>query len=318
MSRMLRAAAVLLIVSLCAPLTGGIAARDSDVPKGVPTGSVVGEITSHQDGRTMSVLIDGSKRTIVLLGVDAPYLDEGEFGECYASEAKLQLRRLAPVGELVYLESDPSVNKDDEGRLVRYVWTVRNDKALHINFRLIRDGFADFDDDALGNESPYAEEFDKAIDSAKDNDRGLWEECGRAHKKATPPPTPTPTADEVRAGYAPLADVRELVLRPGGLYGQKLVLYGQVLTLQVAPSGRAFTIGDSDPQQFQVYMQIYVLTPDGAEEAIVVGYNGDTAGIFEGTYVVVYGEPFDVDSGINGFGGVIYQPAVDAALIEIQ
>ena len=316
MSPVLRAAVMLLKFSLLGPFARSAAAQESDVTKGVPAGSVVGEITSHQAGRTMSVLIDGSKRTIVLLGVDAPYLDEGECGECYASEAKLQLRRLAPVGELVYLESDPGVNKDDEGRLVRYVWTVSNDKALHVNFRLIRDGFADFDDGALGDGSPYAEEFDKAIDSAKDNERGLWEECGWAHKTTTPPPPPT--TNEVRAGYAPLADVRELVLRPGGLYGQKLVLYGQVLTLQVAPSGQVYTIGDSDPQQFQVFLQIYVLTPDGTEEAIVVGYNGDTAGIFEGTYVVVYGVPFDVDSGTNMMGGVVYQPAVDAALIEIQ
>jgi len=309
---------MLLMLSLIAPFAGGVSAQEGEPPKGVPAGSVVGEITSHQDGRTMSVLIDGSKRTIVLLGVDAPYLDKGEFGECYASEAKLQLRRLAPVGELVYLESDPSVNKDDEGRLVRYVWTVRNDKALHVNFRLIRDGFADFDDDALGDDSPYADEFDKAIDSAKDNDRGLWDACGRAHKRVTPPPAPTATADEVKAQYAPLPDVRELIIRPGGLLGQKIILYGRILSIGVAPEGGIYTIGNEDPQEFSVYMQIWVLTPDGVEEAVVVGYEGDTGGMFEDSYVVVYATVVGTDSGTNSFGGTITQPFVSAAIVELQ
>jgi len=315
---------MLLIVSLFAPFGGTARAQDEPLPNGIPAGVEAGEVSSHQGGGLMTVLLDGKKRTIVLLGVDAPLLDRGEYGECFATESQRQLKKLSPAGGTVYLESDPTVDKDDDGRLVRYVWTVRKGEALHLNFRMIRDGFADFDDGALGDDSSYVADFDKAIDSAKDNDRGLWDECGQAHKLATPPPTPrpvptaTPTAEEKLAEFVPLADVRELIIRPGGLLGQKIVLYGRILSIGVAPAGRVYTIGNEDPQEYSVYMQVWVLTPDGVEEPVVVGYDGDTAGMYEDSYVVVYATVKGTDSGTNAFGGSITQPYVEAELVQLQ
>jgi len=64
-------------------------------------------------------------------------------------------------------------------------------------------------------------------------------------------------------------------------------------------------------------MQVSVPAPDGASEPVYVGYDGDTAGIFEGTYVTVYGEVLGVQTGTNALGGTISQPLVKAAIVDI-
>jgi hypothetical protein len=130
-------------------------------------------------------------------------------------------------------------------------------------------------------------------------------------------PTPTPTFDQLVADYAPLADVRELAIRPGGLYGQKLIFSGTILTIQVAPEGDAFIPGNADPRSFTAIIQVTVPAPDGTTEVISVGYNGDTTGMFEGTWVTVYGTPFDTRSGTNMMGGEITQTLVDAEYVLI-
>ena len=48
-----------------------------------------------------------------------------------------------------------------------------------------------------------------------------------------------------------------------------------------------------------------------------VGYDGDTTGMFEGTFVSVYGTVVGVLSGTNAFGGPITDPLVQADLVEL-
>ena len=52
-------------------------------------------------------------------------------------------------------------------------------------------------------------------------------------------------------------------------------------------------------------MQVTVYAPDGSTEVIYVGYDGDTAGMYENTVVTVYGTPLDSVTFSNSFGGSI-------------
>jgi hypothetical protein len=139
---------------------------------------------------------------------------------------------------------------------------------------------------------------------------------------ATPPasgsasgPTPTPTLDEQIAAYPPLADVRELAIRPGGMIGQKVAFSGTIKTIHVASPGKEFALGDDNPQPFQVQMQVEVPAPDGTSEYVFVGYNGDTTGMYEGTGVSVYGKVVGTQTFTNALGGGVTQPLVAADIV---
>lgn len=135
----------------------------------------------------------------------------------------------------------------------------------------------------------------------------------------TPTDTPPPTATEdPLAKYTPLADARELEIRPGSMFGTAISFYGTIFTIQVAPPGRAYDVGDSDPQQYSAVLQVYVTAPDGTQEPVVVGYNGDTAGMYVDSAVMVYGTVVDTDSGTNAFGGSVTQPLVAADNVVLQ
>lgn len=130
-------------------------------------------------------------------------------------------------------------------------------------------------------------------------------------------PTPTPTFEEQVAGHVPLADVRDLAIRTGDYFGDKVIFSGTILSIGVAPAGRVYGLGDLDEQPYSAQMQVTVPAPDGTTEVVYVGYNGDTSGMFEGTWVTVYATVVDYQSGINRLGGQIIQPLVSAEYILI-
>lgn len=130
-------------------------------------------------------------------------------------------------------------------------------------------------------------------------------------------PTPTPTFEEQVAGHVPLADVRDLAIRTGDYFGDQIIFSGTILSIGVAPEGRVFGLGDLDEQQYSAQMQVTVPAPDGTTEVVYVGYNGDTSGMFEGTWVTVYGTVVDYQSGVNRLGGQITQPLVAAEFVLI-
>jgi hypothetical protein len=220
-----------------------------------------------------------------------------------------------PVDSTVYLE-DEDVD-DDDGHWLRDVWVEGKDggKAALLNTKLVREGYAG---NTVHNkdDGKYFERLSDAQDNAKDAGRGLWGVCGGVHKKILPTPTPTPSVEEIKAQYAPLADVREMAIRPGGMMGQKIFFYGTIRTIQVASPGYVFTLGDNDPKAYTVGIQVEVVAPDGTTEYVSIGYDGDTTGMYEGTYVLVYGTLVDTRSGTNALGGTISQPLVDAQFVE--
>jgi len=44
-------------------------------------------------------------------------------------------------------------------------------------------------------------------------------------------------------------------------------------------------LGDADPVGYQAQIQVTVTAPDGSTEVIVVGYDGSTEGMFEGSWI---------------------------------
>lgn len=132
-----------------------------------------------------------------------------------------------------------------------------------------------------------------------------------------PTPTPTPTFDEIVTDYPPIADIRELAIRPGSLVGDQLAFSGTVLTIGVAAPGRVFILGGDEPAEYASQLQVTVLAPDGSTEVVLASYDGDTEGVFEGTYVTVYGTVVDTHTFENALGGTITQPLVAAELVVI-
>ena len=161
----------------------------------------------------------------------------------------------------------------------------------------------------------YRDKFEEAVKKAKDNDKGLWKNCTSANEKVKPTPTPPPTDDELKAQYVWIQDAREILTRPFNHVGEKYAFCGVIGFIQVARPGYVFTPGDTDSSQFTSFMQIQ---PDVSTERFMLGFNGDTSGIFEQSYVCVWGTLIDTASGTNAFGGSITNPLFDAKFVELQ
>ena len=271
------------------------------------------------DGATLRVFLPEGEQNddIRLIGVDAPVDDD-----CFADESADRLAELA--GETVYLETGIGGRLEGADALLRHVWVERDGNRVLLNQELVADGYAAADFEGQGDEVRFRRWLEDAQRVAEAEERGLWAECTGPHgeKKPDPtptprPPTPTPSAEEVRAGYPVLEDVRELAIRPGGFIGDEIAFSGTVLTIQVASPGRVFVLSDDFEYAAQAALQVTVVAPDGSTEVISVGYDGDTTGIFEGTFVTVYGTVVGTRSGTNAFGGTIVNPLVNADIVDI-
>jgi hypothetical protein len=109
---------------------------------------------------------------------------------------------------------------------------------------------------------------------------------------------PTQSPEQVRAQYQ-WVDTRDLVIRPFEFENDRIAVQGTVFNIQVEGN---FT-----------FMQIWL---DGGNEAAVVVYQGDSRGIYEGTWVTVYGTGDGTFEGTNSFGGTIVQPVVRADIVD--
>jgi endonuclease YncB( thermonuclease family) len=311
-SRLVVCAGILSTIGSFVGLSTTLAA---DNPKGIPASAVAFTVVELIDGDSFFVgTDDGDEQQVDLLGVDAP---ETKKDECFAQESADILVSLLPVDLTVYLEEEVDVEDEDDSWL-RDVWVEGKDggKAALLNTKLVREGFAGTTIDSE-EDGKYFERLSDAQDNAKDADRGLWGACGGIHKKIVPTPTPTPSVEEIKAQYAPLADVRELAIRPGGMMGQKIFFYGTIKTIGVAPPGYFFTLGDTNEMEYGVQLQGDVAAPDGTTEYVFVGFDGDTAGMFEGSWVIVYGTVVDTQTFQNALGGNVSQPLVAAEFVEL-
>jgi micrococcal nuclease len=302
------------------PLDGAPGDEDGDryQETELPASTVEATVSEHIDGDKIYVEIDGNRQEVRLLGIDAPEGDIGRYGECYAEEASDHVRDLLPEGATVYLERDRT-DRDGSGRLYRFLWFETDDGDYRmLNEMMLRDGFAGSATDH--SYTKHDDTLSDAANAARDEAAGLWGECGGLHAEITPTPvvpTPTPTFEEIVTQYPPIPDIRELAIRPGSLFGERISFSGTILTIQVAIPGNVFILGDSNPAGYGTAIQVTVPAPDGSTEVIFVGYDGDTTGMFEGTWVTIFGTVVDTQSGENLLGGSITQPLVAAELVLI-
>lgn len=143
-------------------------------PEGIPASATKGTVVDHIDGDKITIRYLGTERELLMSGMDAP-----EPGECFFEESSDRLAELAPVGADIYLEQSGD-DVDGKQRLLRYVWIPREDtRGYLLNTKLVREGYAGFSDD---KDNPrYFDNISDAQDEARENDRGLWGECGAVH-----------------------------------------------------------------------------------------------------------------------------------------
>lgn len=66
------------------------------------------------------------------------------------------------------------------------------------------------------------------------------------------------------------------------------------------------------------WKSIVQIRPDGYDNNFLIGFDGDTSGIYEGSYVCVWATVVDTASFTNAFGGTISNTLFDAEFVELQ
>jgi micrococcal nuclease len=144
------------------------------------TGPLSAQVVSVHDGGTITVLIDGRKEQVRLIGIDAPELDQKPWGP-QASDALA----LFVENKTVRLETDITV-RDQYKRLLAYVFI----DDIFVNLEMISQGQA-----VLYTIPPniaHVEELRLAQDEARQKGYGVWNpahpldvmpDCYRRQKK---------------------------------------------------------------------------------------------------------------------------------------
>jgi micrococcal nuclease len=131
-------------------------------------------VVEVNDGDTITVILEGRKERVRLIGIDAPELHQRPWGQ----RAKRHLQEMLNASQwTVSLEFDIE-KRDQYGRLLGYIWT--SDRWL-INVRMLKDGYA-----MLFTVPPnirYVDKFKKAQDEARGKSLGIW---GKRGLKETP------------------------------------------------------------------------------------------------------------------------------------
>ena len=101
------------------------------------------EVLKVVDGDTISVLLNGKKQTIRIIGINTPEtVDPRRTVECFGAEASNKAKEyFKDMGYKVWLKEDPSQgDKDKYQRLLRYVFT--DNGATDYGLMMISEGFA--------------------------------------------------------------------------------------------------------------------------------------------------------------------------------
>ena len=256
-----------------------------------------------------SVTLDNGTN-VTLIGAETP-----KRGSCFSGDAIKELEGL--VDGTIMLER-ASGSGDDP--VAGYLWREDDGGRVLVNHELVAAGAAEASFD--GQDDQRFEAWLSATrDQAKDDETGLWGQCtgfnGDDRPEPTVAPTPTPGAAGVRAEYPVIPDIRELSIRPGNFIGDQVSFSGQIFNINVAPPGRVFLLGEDQSIEVAAEIQVDVVGPDGVEQPVLIGYDGDTTGMFEGTYITVYGTVEGVEFFMNAFGAEISNPLVIADIIDL-
>jgi micrococcal nuclease len=128
------------------------------------------------DGDTLVVDIDGKNKTVRLIGINSPEVnDPRKPVECFGHEASNKAKETL-TGKKVRLEVDLTQgDRDKYGRLLRYVFL---EDGTNFNQLMIEQGYAF--EYTYHFPYRYQKEFKQAQKKAEEEGRGLWEEgrCG--------------------------------------------------------------------------------------------------------------------------------------------
>ncbi len=123
------------------------------------------------DGDTIDVVIDGKTERIRFIGIDTPEtVDDRKKIQCYGPESSAHMKELLS-GKSVALETKPDEDRDDYGRLLRYVFLGDTD----IGATMLEEGYARSLCFAFPH--PRCAEYEALEEVAKSAGRGRWEAC---------------------------------------------------------------------------------------------------------------------------------------------
>jgi micrococcal nuclease len=135
-------------------------------PRGID--EIAARVVRVNDGDTVTVSINGRRQKIRLIGIDAPEIGQGSWGE----KAKRHLAEIISSSRSVFVEFDVE-RTDKYGRLLAY---VKATDGRSVNAEMLRDGYA-----VLFTFPPnvkHVEEFIAAQRQARQLKRGIWGKDG--------------------------------------------------------------------------------------------------------------------------------------------
>jgi len=138
-----------------------VAVQEEPSEPPAPSGVVVTVVT---DGDTIKVQLgDGTEESVRIIGIDTP---EVRPMQCFGEEASSRMQMLVE-GQIVELERDPAGDRDNFGRLLRYISVNGKD----IGARMINDGYAH---SYTKYPHPRMEHYNVLERDARSAKRGLW------------------------------------------------------------------------------------------------------------------------------------------------
>ena len=185
---------------------------------------------------------------------------------------------------------------EPQGELVWY-WDAAAGHLVPLQASLVSGGYGS----AVGtDENVFRPWLATLSDTAEDSGEGLWSLCKDAKGTWINPPTAAPpSAEEIREEYQWI-DARDLLIRPDSFTGDKIAIAGSVFNIQ----------GDGNLTILQIWVD------GGNYDAVLIAYEGDSIGIYEGTWVTVYGVGAGTFTITNAYGAEIDQPLVRADIID--
>jgi micrococcal nuclease len=142
----------------------------------LPASAVPAELVRVVDGDTIVVRTDGKsgQETVRLIGIDTPETKKPNTPvQCYGKEASAFTTTLL-TGKKIWLEQDTS-NRDQYGRLLRYVWVESGSSYLFANEEIVGLGYANAGD--YPPDTHYHDRLFAALNSARSQGLGMWGSC---------------------------------------------------------------------------------------------------------------------------------------------
>ncbi len=142
---------------------------DTHTERGIVSGSWY-QVHSVIDGDTIKIDVEGELRSVRLIGVNTPELDdERAQTRCFSQKAKERAEELL-LGERVRVDTDSSQGTYD--RYQRILGYITREDGLFYNETIIKEGLAY--EYTFNNPYIYQEDFKQAETFAKENENGFW------------------------------------------------------------------------------------------------------------------------------------------------